>query len=114
MQYHFLSAVDLGLVPDDDVVSNHRPLSRLEIAGLLAAAQSAALVEDWFTFNSVQIRLCQGIVGYISPRPRTGVIAETEHAVSALFLDRYQDGADPAVINQLYDLMNQPASMLEG
>jgi hypothetical protein len=102
MHYHFVDALTLGLVPEDAVVSDYHPLSKEEIAGLLTVAQSTP---DPATINSIHIRLCQGIEGYTSPRPRRGIIAAYERAVSELYLSSYHLGADPLVVACLYALM---------
>jgi hypothetical protein len=102
MRYHFLDALTLGLVPEDAVVSDYHPLNKEEIAALLMVAQSTM---DPATINSIHIRLCQGIEGYTSPRPRRGVIAAYERAVSELYLSSYHLGADSDVVAYLYALM---------
>jgi hypothetical protein len=110
MRYHFLDALTLGLVPEDAVVSDYHPLTKEGIAGLLTVAQSTT---DPATINSIHIRLCQGIEGYTSPRPRRGVIAAYERAVSELYLSSYHLGADPDVVAYLYALMTH-AIRLDG
>ncbi len=80
---------------------DHHPLTREEIATLLEEAKTAKEP----IISLIQIRLCQGIPGYVCPRHIDGPVAEKETEIDELYVRNYRRGADPAIVQQLYQIM---------
>lgn len=84
------------------IIPDYHPLSKRQIRNLLCHARQTG---DFLVRNSIQIRLCQGIKGYVCPRPMTGEITEKELAVSKLYLDNKHTGPKNSLVNKLFNIM---------
>lgn len=104
MQYHIPCQHETGAVPDAQQVSDYHPLTREAIADLLIAAQEQR--DDVQIVSSIQVRLCQGIVGFECPHLIEGPIAEAQYRISKLYMQWYEQGADPGLVEELYALMH--------
>ncbi len=94
---------DTGAEPDGTrEVPDHHPLTRLEIAEILDAAKDET---DFRVVAGHQVRLAQGIVGYVCPRLIDGPVAMRERIVDHLFLDLRQFGSDPVLVDALWHAM---------
>jgi hypothetical protein len=84
-------------------VSDFHQLTKREIRNLLRHAQQTGNVR---TRNSIQIRLTQGIIGYVCPRVITGRVAQRESQIARLYLDNMYFGPTNTLVNRLFSLMN--------
>jgi len=84
-------------------VSNHHSLTKRDIYNLLRRAQQTG---DYYVRNSIQIRLCQGIRGYVCPRVITGSVSQKEYEVSKLYLGSNYMVPTRTLVNKLYKIMN--------
>lgn len=84
-------------------VSDYHPLTKRGIYNLLRRAQQTG---DHYVRNSIQVRLCQGIRGYVCPRVITGSIAQKQLVVSELYLRSNYGAPTSILVNKLYKIMN--------
>jgi len=80
---------------------DHHPLTREEIAVLLEEAKTS---ENPLT-SQIQVRLCQGIPGYMCPRVTKGPVSDKDKEISALYVANFRKGADPELVEKLYTIM---------
>ncbi len=93
---------DSGAVTNPrQVVADHHPLTKKEIAALLEEARDS---ENPLT-SKIQIRLCQGIPGLVCPRAIEGPVSDKENEINALYVENFQKGADPKIVDELYAIM---------
>jgi hypothetical protein len=80
---------------------NHYPLTKEEIAELLKEAQTS---KNPLT-SQIQIRLCQGIPGYVCPKAIDGPVSDKENEISELYVENYRKGADPELVEKIYTIL---------
>lgn len=77
--------------PHNETVPDYHPLTEEEILDLLNAARDANQLSDYSesvtTISDIQVRLNQGIVGIICPRPIDGPLAWRLNAVDSLYME---------------------------
>ena len=95
----YLTAEDGSTIP----VSAYHPLTKRMIRQLLHHAHQTG---DSRVRNSIQIRLCQGVKGYMSPRETKGFVSDKEDLVSMLYLDNHYAVPTKSLVNKFYKLMN--------
>lgn len=95
---------DSGSVPYYKTAPDHHPLTKEEIARLLEEAKDD---ESQILVAKVQIRLHQGIPGQVCPREISGPIADKECEINKLFVGNYRKGADPKLVDQLYEIITR-------
>jgi hypothetical protein len=92
---------ETGEVPDTHTtVSDYYPLSRDEVVTLLEEAKSGGRI-----VSEVQVRLNQGIKGMTCPRPIVGDVAERSNKLDQFYVDNYEYGAIPRVVDTIMDLL---------
>lgn len=82
-------------------VPNHYPLKKEEIIALLDEAKNAVNPRT----SQIQVRLCQGIPGYVCPRVTDGPVAKKENEISELYVENFRKGADPELVEKIYTIM---------
>ena len=82
---------------------DYHPLNKEEIADLLNEAKTAKGI----LYSQIQIRLCQGIPGYVCPRIIDGPVADKESQINALYIEKSREGASPETVEQFYAIMTQ-------
>jgi hypothetical protein len=85
-------------------VSDFHPLSKREIRNLLCHAKQTG---NNRVRNSIQIRLSQGIKGYVCPCSISGGVLEKELAISQLYLNNMYVGPTNRLVNELFSIMNR-------
>lgn len=87
--------------------SNHHPLSRFDVAGLLreAAAISPDDESGSTKIARIQQRLYQAIPEMSVIQPIVGPIADKKNQLGELFLQEYHRGDDPALVDEIYELL---------
>lgn len=91
MRYH----VDVcGGTPVSPVPA-YFPLTREEVLSLLKAAQDDCSSPE---VSLVQVRLCQGIPGYVSPLPCKGEVRAKKHELDTLFVEGVKNRHDVNVM----------------
>ena len=91
-----------GVVVDrEQKAPDHHPLTKEEIAALLDEAKTS---ENSLT-SKIQVRLCQGIPGYVCPRGIDGPVSDKENEISKLYVENFRKGADPELVEKLYSIM---------
>lgn len=84
-----------------EVLANHHPLSKEEIAELLKLAKNS---KHPLT-SHIQDRLNQGIVGMVCPRPTTDKMAEKARELNSFFVKVLRKGAKPAHVERFHQIM---------
>ncbi len=80
---------------------DHHPLTKDEIAALLNEAKTS---EEPLT-SEIQVRLSQGIQGYLSPRVISGSIFDKQNEIDVLYVANFRRGADPELVDRFYAIM---------
>lgn len=80
---------------------DHHPLTREEIVALLNEAKTS---ENPLT-SQIQVRLCQGIPGYVCPRVIEGSVSDKENEIGELYVANFRKGADPELVEKLHTIM---------
>jgi hypothetical protein len=103
-QVHLSCAHEKGAVGDSKVeIPDHFPLTKKSIRNLLRHAQQTG---DWRVRNSIQIRLEQGVKGFVCPRVIDGPVSEKESEVANLYLDHGYKPPTNILVNRLHRVMN--------
>ncbi len=75
---------------------DHHPLTKEEIAVLLDEAKTS----NSSLASQIQIRLCQGIPGYVCPRVINGPVSDKECEINKLYVENFRRGADLEIVDQ--------------
>jgi hypothetical protein len=78
-----LAAKKLPLAATPAGTDDHQPLTRAEVREILERAATLPRRQ----LSAVQVKLCQGIPGYTSPRPVRGKAAEKALTLNSMFVD---------------------------
>ena len=82
-------------------VPDHHPLTREEIAVLLDEAKTSGHPLT----SQIQVRLCQGIPGYVCPRVIEGSVSDKDNEISERYVGNFRRGADTELVEELYAIM---------
>lgn len=102
-QVHFGCLHEVKGVEATTEIPDFHPLTKRDIYNLLQRAKQTG---DWQVRNSIQIRLTQGVRGYMCPRLIDGPVAKKENAVSSLYLEHRYRAPTTTLVNQLHRMMN--------
>lgn len=80
---------------------DYHPLTKYDITVLLEEAKTS---KNPLT-SRIQIRLCQGIPGYVCPRVDDGPVFEKENEISKLYVEHFRKGADHELVERIYAIM---------
>jgi hypothetical protein len=98
--------IPCGHGEDDDEtrkIPDHYPLDRRGIEDMLKLAQRHQ--DDFVTVTRIQIRLCKAIPGMTCPLPETGDIADRAYKLDAAFVNEYQRGAAPDLVDRIAQII---------
>ena len=92
-----------ALTVHEQEAPNHHPLTKDEIAVLLDEAKTS---ENPLT-SQIQVRLYQGIPGYVCPRVIAGPVFDKQNEIDGLYVENFRKGADPELIEKLFAIMTR-------